>query len=102
MPLDWNSLKAYVGASSEDDAFTEACWSEATALVTREIGTYEVPAEIVGRATLEVGAELWNRRQAPNGVSQFAAFDGSAIRVARDPMVGARPLLAPYLGLGFA
>ena len=54
------------------------------------------------RAVLEVGSELFHRRNAPNGVAQFAALDGAPIRVARDPMVAARPLLSPYLGGGFA
>lgn len=107
-------LKAYVtpGAttvSAIDDAFIEQCLAEAIALVNRLCGGGEhaaivarVPYDVLERAYIEVGSELYNRRSAPNGISQFAAADGSAIRVARDPLVAARPLLQPYLPLGFS
>ena len=63
-----------------------------------------MPAEILERATIEVAAELYHRRSAPNGIKNFAdGFDGTAaIRVARDAMVAARPLLAPYLPLAIS
>jgi len=35
-------------------------------------------------------------------VAQFTTLDGSAIRIARDPMVGAYPLLRRYVGWGIA
>lgn len=94
-------LTAYVGAPPSDDAFVGACWVTAVELVTRYVGGATVPGEITDRATLEVGSELFHRRQAPNGIAQFASPDGgAAVRVARDPMVAAYPLLAPYVGLG--
>jgi hypothetical protein len=43
-------------------------------------------------------SELFHRRSAPNGVAQFASFDGSPIRVAKDPMNAVYPLLMPYTG----
>lgn len=62
-----------------------------------------VPQSIMRRAILEVGAELFHRRQAPNGITQFAMPNGPApVRVARDPLVAARDLLAPFLGPGIA
>ena len=62
-----------------------------------------LPLPIVNRAILEVGAELFHRRQAPSGISQFATPDGSsAVRVARDPMIAARDMLAPFVGRGVA
>jgi len=57
---------------------------------------------VLERAYLEVGSELFHRRSAPNGVMQFTTLDGSAIRVARDPMVGAYPLLKRFVGFGLA
>lgn len=97
------NLSEYVGASSTDADFVAECWATATSLIARHVGIAEVPAGIIARATLEVGSELFHRRQAPNGIAQFATPDGgAAIRVARDPMVGARPLLAPFLPLGIA
>ena len=96
-------LTAYVGAQPTDGAFVAACWSEAEALVSAYVGTAKVPSEVLSRASLEVGSELFHRRSAPNGVAQFGTLDGAApIRVARDPMVGAYPLLARYVSGGFA
>lgn len=96
-------LKAYVGAPTSDDTFVTACWDEATALVTKFVGTSTVPATVLLRAIIECGSELYHRRSAPNGIAQFATLDGgSAVRVARDPMIAAYPLLTPYVGLGIA
>ena len=97
------SLASYVGAGTADAEFVAACEAEATALVTAYIGAAEVPDSVLSRAVFEVGSELFHRRSAPNGVAQFGTLDGAApIRVARDPMVGAYPLLSRYLGGGFA
>ena len=99
----YDDLKAYVGASDSDNAFVNDCWSEATALVVAFVGTATVNADILQRAKIECGSELFHRRSAPNGIAQFATLDGgSAVRVARDPMIGAYPLLTPYVGLGLA
>jgi hypothetical protein len=104
----YDDLKAYVGASDLDDTFVAACWTEATELVAQYLGEAvdDVNADVLKRSKIEVGSELYHRRSAPNGVAQFATLDGgSAVRVARDPMVGAYPLLARYMpagGLGIA
>jgi hypothetical protein len=67
------------------------------------VGTATVNADVLLRAKIECGSELFHRRSAPNGIAQFATLDGgSAVRVARDPMIGAYPLLTPYVGLGVA
>lgn len=100
-------LKAYVSAgatstSEADDEYLTSCVAESKELVEHEVGSHTVPDPVLERAIIEAGSELYNRRSAPNGISQFAAADGSAIRVARDPMVAARPILAPFLPLGFA
>lgn len=95
-----SDLTTYVGASTEDATYVASCWTEAVALVNGLIGTATVPEEITDRAYLECGSELYHRRQAPNGIAQFATFDGSAIRVARDPLVGVYPLLSRFIGMG--
>lgn len=103
MTLSTDELAAYTGANLSDDTFLETCLAEATMLVGRFVGTAMVPTEVADRATLEVSSELFHRRQAPNGIAQFATVDGvSPIRVARDPMVAAYPLLMPYVGTGIA
>lgn len=99
----YDDLKAYVGAPESDNAFVNDCWSEATALVVNFVGTATVNADILQRAKIECGSELYHRRSAPNGIAQFATLDGgSAVRVARDPMIAAYPLLVPYVGQGIA
>ena len=97
----YDDLKAYVGASDSDNAFVNDCWSEATALVVAFVGTATVNADILQRAKIECGSELFHRRSAPNGIAQFATLDGgSAVRINRDPMTPAYPLLTPSVGLG--
>lgn len=97
------NLQTFVGASDAKLPFVTQCFDEATVLVTDHIGVTEtVPVVIKDRAVLEVGAELYHRQATKNGIAQFATTDGAPVRVARDPMVAARPILAPYLGLGIA
>ncbi len=99
----YQPLKEYVGSTTPDDGFVSMCWDEAVALVDKFVGTATVDADVLTRAYIECGSELFHRRSAPNGVAQFATLDGgSAIRVARDPMVGAYPILLPWVGLGLA
>lgn len=96
---DWTDLRDYVGtATPADEAQAKDAWDTAFVLVTTYVGAAEVPTVIFDRAVLEVGSELFHRKNAPNGVAQFNTFDAAPIRVARDPMVAAYPLLAPYLG----
>lgn len=86
-----------------DDAFVTACATEALALVDRIIGdTLDVPADIRTRAIVEAGSELFHKRQAPNGISQYADPSGTPMRIARDPMNVARVILQPFIPLGFA
>ncbi|AQX81484.1 hypothetical protein BWO91_17305 [Plantibacter flavus] len=99
-PKDESDLAEYVKSPTEDEAFVKVCWEDAVALVDHRIGTSTVPVTIRERAYLEVGSEFFHRRQAPNGVAQFAAFDGAPVRIARDPMVAANAILAPFLPLG--
>lgn len=99
----YDDLKAYVGAPASDDAFVADCWTEASALVSKFVGTATVNADVLNRAKIECGSELYHRRSAPNGVAQFATLDGGqAIRVARDPMIAAIPILLPWVGQGIA
>jgi hypothetical protein len=103
MAITVEQLRQYVGAPVSDDAFVTTCLAESTALVQRFVGTATVPESVLDRAALEVGSELFHRRQAPSGIAQFATTDGpSPIRLARDPMVAAYPLLTPWTGVGVA
>ena len=91
----------YVNSEARDDELAHAL-EEAIVLVMHYIGGVEVPDTIRDRAILEAGSELYHRRNAPSGISQFATPDGAPVRVARDPLVGVYPILRPYIGLGIA
>lgn len=96
-------LAAYVGDVPADE-YLRSCVAEATLLVGSQVGNITIPQEVHDRAVMEVAAELYHRRSAPNGIKSFAdGLDGAtAIRVARDALVAARPLLAPYLPLAIS
>lgn len=100
--MDESDLALYVKSPSDDEAYVKQCWESSVSLVDKRIGSNDVPIAIRERAYLEVGSEFFHRRQAPNGVAQFAAFDGAPVRIARNPMVAADSVLAPFLPLGIA
>lgn len=95
--MDWTDLKAYVGSSDVDDAFVEDCWDTAEDLIASYVQSTKIPAQVLKRCNLEVGSELYHRRSAPMGVSQYATYDGAPIRIARDPLIGVYPLLNRYM-----
>lgn len=95
--MDWTDLKAYVGSSDMDDTFVEQCWDTSQDLVASYTMSAQIPTKVLDRCYLEVGSELYHRRSAPMGVTQFATYDGAAIRVARDPLIGVYPLLNRYM-----
>ena len=99
MAVTLAEFQAYVGTDEVD--FPQECLDSGLALVTRHIGTITtVPAVLKDQATLIASSELFHRRSAPNGVAQFASFDGAPVRVAKDPMNAVYPLLLPYTGYG--
>lgn len=100
-------LATYVHATNvEDQAHAAACVTEANALVMRAIGTdnpYQVPDELVARCILEVGAELYYRKSSRHGISSFDGVEGAMpLRISRDPMTAAYPLLKPFIPFGLA
>lgn len=104
-----NRLTQYVSGGSgsvpaDVAPFIEACISEAALLVDHLCGTSIdlVPLEVLHRAYIETGAELYYRKNAPQGITQFASVDGAAIRTRRDPLEAVRPFLTPFLPGGFA
>lgn len=89
------------GASKQSD-FVADCFEQAVVLVDRFVGGSEVPEEILDLAYLTVGADLFNRKSAPNGImnAQYAS-DGdianSPMRIARDPMAGVYSMLGKWV-----
>lgn len=88
-------------SNADDRDLAQRCLSTSAQLIADYIGTATVPDPLLDEATREVAAELWYRRQAPGGVAQFAGLDGTTVRMARDPMVAAYPILQRYVvGVG--
>lgn len=100
--LDRQALARRI-ADAQGRAVSDALTTDvdtACELVKREIGDNAVPEAIVSAAVEKVAVELSDQRLAPSGIRNFADVDSVvAVRVARDPMVAARPLLAPFLPL---
>lgn len=96
-------LAPFVGANQADSYIT-SCATEAVELVTHHVGKCDVPGSVLERAALEVGADLYHRRTARNGIAGFEDTEvgTSPIRINRDPLTPARPILAPWLGVPIA
>lgn len=95
-------LAKYVNAAA-GDGYVEDAADEAAAMVANHTKPGNVrgpvPASVLARAELEVGAELFHRRTSRNGV---VGLDGgpdnfAPLRIARDPMKAAYDILAPYM-----
>lgn len=99
-----SDLVQYVGAISDEDlAAAQHFIDTATALVDGFCGAALVPEAVLNHAYTVVAAEMFSQREAPNGIAQYA--DGvttTPMRVARDPMRGAYPVLARYIGPAIA
>jgi hypothetical protein len=117
MTVSASDLSAYLGPLDPSYAeFVGDCATQANALVAGLIGSQmsalvgsdtapaivTVNQTLIDRATLEVGAELFNRRDTKNGFAQFAGTGDNAVRVRIDPLIPARAILAPILAGGFA
>lgn len=90
-------FQAYVGTDETGD-FINSCLTAGHSLVDSFQGEVEVPSQVHIQAVLITASELFHRRSAPNGVAQFASFDGNPVRVAKDPMNAVYPLLMRYVG----
>jgi hypothetical protein len=98
------TLAQYIGdaAGAPDAEFIEECKAEAEALVdAHTTGNLRagvvLPSVIRARAVLEVGADLYHRRQARNGVAGFDGEQMAPVRVRNDPMGAAYATLRPFL-----
>ncbi len=54
------------------------------------------------REVLELGADLFYRRQAKNGIVSVNALEGAIARVSKDPYAASEARLTRFVGLGFA
>jgi len=102
MAVALTDLKEYVGVTSTSkDALLTDCLEDATALLNKYMGSAVVPTNIVDRCTLMVAYDLYERRNAPNGIvnTQFQGADGqpATARIARDPLQGVYPILSRWV-----
>lgn len=97
MTVTLADFQAYVG--TDETTFPQVCLTTGSALVTRYVGDVTVPSAVLDQAVLVTASEVFHRRSAPNGIAQFASFDGAPVRVAKDPMNAAYAILKPYCGL---
>lgn len=102
--MDWTALKDFLDSQTEEDTFVESCWDDARLLLeTATANAFRpVPDSLMDRMTLEVGSELYNRKSAPSGGSQYQTYEGGTfpVRSPRDPLTQVRPMLAMFV-VGF-
>ena len=99
-------LAPFIGLGAVQDPpktlFVNECAAEAVDLVEHFIGsTRGIPERVLTRAALEVAADLYHRRTARNGFDE-SEVGSSPMRINRDPLAPARPILAPFLGPAIA
>lgn len=100
MTVSLSQLQSYIGTEESGD-FITGCLNSAKSLVENYIGSVEtVPTHVEDQSVLIVASELFHRRSAPNGIAQFASMDGQPVRMGKDPMTAAYPLLLPFVSWG--
>lgn len=100
MAVTLGDLKGYINSPTADDVFLQSCLDQAEELVTGYVGaTPSVPNLILDRATLEVAAEMYHRKNMVSGSSQFTSFDGgpTPVRGPRDPLTMVYPMLNRWM-----
>jgi hypothetical protein len=98
-----SGLAWYVHALGEDAEFAATSAQEAAVLVGHFVGKdnpYKVPDEVLARATIEVGADLYYRKASRNGIVGLDGADAQPFRLNRDPMAAAYPLLRQFIPAG--
>lgn len=96
-------LSWYVDAIGEDAQFAAESKVDAAELVDNFVGAtnpYGVPAGVVARCILEVGADLYYRKASRNGIVGLEGADPQPFRLNRDPMAAAYPMLRQWIPVG--
>lgn len=99
--IDGPAVGSWVNDPGADPAALTLVAGVAVANVDKMLaGVGPVPADVAKLAALDLAADLWDQRQAPNGVRMFAdGLDGgsTAVRVRADASARARAILRPWL-----
>ena len=101
-------LQPFIGLGAgpgPQTAIVHECATEAVDIVEHyTAGTRGIPESVLIRAAIEVAADLYHRRTARNGIAGFedSELGAAPMRINRDPLAAARPILAPFLGPAIA
>lgn len=100
--IDGAKVGAWVndpGANSDELELIAKVASEHVARMIKDLPAGTVPESTLQLACLDLAADLWDQRTAPNGVRMFTdGLDGAApVRVRADASSRARALLAFWL-----
>ncbi len=100
------ALQVHLKAPTADVEFLTDVLTQATTQVDTYLGEArtDVPPEVLAGAVREVAVELYSRRSIRHGIATYTTADGqlSPVRVNRDPLAAAYPLLARYVPAGLA
>jgi len=114
------AVATYVNKSATDNGYVEACTRQAVTFIGEKFDSSlrgeedETLADFIAaalermspatytREVEELGADLFYRRQAENGILGVNAMDGTIARISADPWASSERRLARWLGLGFA
>lgn len=102
------ALKSYVDGKTEHENYIAECVAEAVEFIESRVpnttGDDETVTSPLGalyqREVLELGAELFYRKMARNGVVTVGP-DGNPIRISADPYKAAESRLVRFMPLGF-
>lgn len=109
MTVTRDQVRAKMNASvgTLPDADIDTAMAVAQALIDTYVDpltlALEIPSKVMDRALLLVTIEQLNQDNAPNGILNQAFSDGlgdgasAPIRISRDPMKPALPILAPWI-----
>lgn len=100
--MEWSNLKEHIGVTDDtENEHLQNVWNTAVSLVDLALlnAFRAVPEDVLNELYLEVGHELYNRKNAPSGNSQFAVFEGGSlpVRGPRDPLAQVRPIIGMYV-----
>lgn len=90
------------GDTARAQRAVEAAYGEVGAHLGTPATVDLVPLGVLRQAVLLVASQVWHAQDAPHGVANWADDGAAPVRVSRDPMTAARPLLRRYVGLGIA
>lgn len=97
MAMTWEDLQEVLNADYKREKSVKHCFDLAIVIVDKYCGTTLVPTVVKEEAYLLVGVELYDRRQPMDNVGQFNETGGIQLRLSRDPIIPALPVLSRWV-----